>query len=134
MRAKRYAVSVADSLAKAERLLGRDSVRHQLPLDAEPARWQGTDLLERLSAIPQKPLIVSDEWGRNPPSPPSPRIRFGAFDYLLKPFALSQVEVLVKKAESFRQVLKVSQLLSHETAGSTEDLSAPVPGFSTSNS
>src|SRR5262249_18936969 len=56
-------------------------------------------------------------------------IRFGAFDYPLKPFAISQVEVLVKKAESFRQVLKVSQLLSHETAGSGEDFIGSGPRF-----
>src|SRR5262249_22574225 len=50
-------------------------------------------------------------------------------DYLLKPFAISQVEVLVKKAESFRQAVKVSQLLSHESAGSSEDFIGNSPRF-----
>lgn len=127
LRAKRYAVSVADSLAKAERLLGRDTFDIML-LDVNLPDGKGTDLLERLSGIPQKPLIVMMSGAATLESALA-CIRFGAFDYLLKPFALSQVEVLVKKAESFRQVLKVSQLLSHETAGSTEDFIGAGPRF-----
>ena len=112
---KRYAVSTADSLAKAERLLKRDSFDMML-LDVNLPDGKGTDLLERLSNISHKPLIIMMSGAATIESAIA-CIRFGAFDYLLKPFALSQVEVLVKKAESFGQVLKVSQLLSHESAG-----------------
>jgi DNA-binding NtrC family response regulator len=115
LRAKRYSVSTANSLAKAERLLGRDTFDIML-LDVNLPDGKGTDLLERLSATPQKPLIVMMSGAATLESALA-CIRFGAFDYLLKPFAISQVEVLVKKAESFRQAVRVSQLLSHETAG-----------------
>jgi DNA-binding NtrC family response regulator len=118
LRVKRYSVSTADSLAKAEKLLERDSFDIML-LDVNLPDGKGTDLLERLSATPQKPLIVMMSGAATLESAIA-CIRFGAFDYLLKPFAISQVEVLVKKAESFRQAVKVSQLLSHETAGSEE--------------
>ncbi len=119
LRTKRYSVSTADSLAKAERLLKRDTF-DMILLDVNLPDGQGTDLLERLSGIPQKPLIIMMSGAATIESAIA-CIRFGAFDYLLKPFALSQVEVLVKKAESFGQVLKVSQLLSHESAGASED-------------
>ncbi|HEX4666446.1 MAG TPA: sigma-54 dependent transcriptional regulator [Chthoniobacterales bacterium] len=127
LRTKRYSVSTADSLAKAERLLKRDTFDVML-LDVNLPDGKGTDLLERLAGIPQKPLIIMMSGAATLESAIA-CIRFGAFDYLLKPFALSQVEVLIKKAESFGQVLKVSQLLSHENAGGTEDLIGAGPRF-----
>jgi DNA-binding NtrC family response regulator len=127
LRTKRYSVSTADSLAKAERLLKRDTFDVML-LDVNLPDGKGTDLLERLANIPQKPLIIMMSGAATLESAIA-CIRFGAFDYLLKPFALSQVEVLMKKAESFGQVLKVSQLLSHENAGGTEDLVGTGPRF-----
>jgi DNA-binding NtrC family response regulator len=41
-------------------------------------------------------------------------MRSGAFDYLIKPFSIDQLEIVLKKAEEFTQLLKVSQFLSHE--------------------
>jgi DNA-binding NtrC family response regulator len=41
-------------------------------------------------------------------------MRGGAFDYLIKPFSVDQLEVTLRKAESFTQLLKVNQYLSHE--------------------
>ena len=119
LRLKRYSVSTAESLAKAERLLKRDTFDLVL-LDVNLPDGKGTDLLERLSRIPQKPFIIMMSGAATLESAIA-CIRFGAFDYLLKPFALTQVEVLVKKVESFGQVLKVSQLLSHESAGASDD-------------
>ena len=127
LRAKRYSVSTAETLSKAERLLKRDTFDIML-LDVNLPDGKGTDLLERLSVIPEKPLIVMMSGAATLESAIA-CIRFGAYDYLLKPFALSQVEVLVKKAESFRQVLKVSQLLSHESAGNSEDFIGVGPRF-----
>jgi DNA-binding NtrC family response regulator len=39
-------------------------------------------------------------------------MRIGAFDYLAKPFGLNQVELVVRKAEAFQQVLRVNQHLT----------------------
>jgi DNA-binding NtrC family response regulator len=126
LRSKRYAVSTADSLARAEQLLKRE-VYDMMLLDVNLPDGKGTELLERLSRIPQKPLVIMMSGAATMESALA-CIRFGAFDYLMKPFALSEVEVLVKKAESFGQVLKVSQLLSHESAGS-EDFLGVSPQF-----
>jgi len=122
LRSKRYSVSTAPSLERAERLLNREPFDMVL-LDVNLPDGKGTDLLERLSAIPQKPLIVMMSGSATIESAIA-CIRFGAFDYLLKPFALNQVEVVVKKAESFGQAVKVSQFLSHEIAGSVDFVGA----------
>ena len=41
-------------------------------------------------------------------------MRAGAFDYVLKPFSPSQIDVILKKAQSYRQLLKVNRLLSDD--------------------
>ena len=120
LRSKRYAVSTAETLAKAERLLKRDDFDMVL-LDVNLPDGKGTELLERLSRIQQKPLVIMMSGAATIESAVA-CIRFGAFDYLMKPFALSEVEVLVKRAESFGKFLKVTQLLSHENAGSEDFL------------
>ena len=47
-------------------------------------------------------------------------MRCGAFDYLIKPFTSDQLDVTLRKAESFTQLIKINQYLSndeHEEAG-----------------
>ena len=41
-------------------------------------------------------------------------MRNGAFDYLIKPFTVDQLEITLRKAEQFTQLVKVNQYLSHE--------------------
>lgn len=120
LRAQRYSVTTAGSLADAEKHLRRAGY-DLLFLDIRLPDGEGTDLLERFSMVQERPLIVmmsgfgSIETAVN-------CMRLGAFDYLIKPFSLSQVEVLVKKAESYRQVLKVNEYLAREISGSGADL------------
>ena len=47
------------------------------------------------------------------------RMRGGAFDYLVKPFADNQIDVVLKKAEEFTRILRVNQFLTKDdgTAG-----------------
>ena len=47
-------------------------------------------------------------------------MRLGAFDYLLKPFSISQIEVLVKKAETYRQMVRVNEYLASELTSAKE--------------
>jgi DNA-binding NtrC family response regulator len=126
LRAQRYSVCATGTLADAEKQLGRNSFDLIL-LDIKLPDGEGTDLLDRLSQQPAKPLIIMMS-GYGTIESAVACMRAGAFDYLLKPFSLNQVEVLVKKAESYRQVLKVNEYLSHEIVG-TRDLlghSAPI--------
>jgi DNA-binding NtrC family response regulator len=41
-------------------------------------------------------------------------MRAGAFDYVLKPFTPSQVDIIIKKGQSYRQLLQVNRLLSDQ--------------------
>ena len=46
-------------------------------------------------------------------------MRAGAFDYVMKPFSPSQIDVIVRKAASYRQLLQVNRLLSDNEATAT---------------
>jgi two-component system, NtrC family, response regulator AtoC len=119
LRTNRFSVSTCGCLADAEKQLARNTFDLIL-LDIKLPDGEGTDLLERLSRQPVKPLIIMMS-GYGTIESAVTCMRGGAFDYLLKPFSLNQVEVLVRKAESYRQVLKVNEYLSQEIVG-TRDL------------
>ena len=55
-------------------------------------------------------------------------MRSGAFDYIIKPFSSSQIDVLMKKAKDYRQLVKVNQFFAQESAVGEELIgkSAPV--------
>jgi DNA-binding NtrC family response regulator len=46
----------------------------------------------------------------------------GAFDYLIKPYSAEQIEVVLKKAEEFTQLLRVNRFLSQENEDSGYEL------------
>ena len=119
LRSHRYSVSTVGTLADAEKQLGKNTYDLIL-LDVKLPDGQGTDLLERLGQQATPPMIIMMS-GFGTIESAVGCMRAGAFDYLLKPFSLNQVEVAVRKAESYRQVLKVNEYLSHEIVG-TRDL------------
>jgi DNA-binding NtrC family response regulator len=56
-------------------------------------------------------------------------MRGGAFDYLIKPFADNQIDVVLKKAEEFTRILRVNQFLTKEGGDTSFELlghSAPM--------
>jgi DNA-binding NtrC family response regulator len=126
LRADRYSVCSAGTLADAEKQLGRNSFDLIL-LDVKLPDGEGTDLLERLSRQTERPLIIMMS-GYGTIESAVACMKAGAFDYLLKPFSLNQVEVLVRKAEGYRQVLKVNEYLNHEIVG-TRDLVGTSPAM-----
>jgi DNA-binding NtrC family response regulator len=73
----------------------------------------GTDLLARLNSQPRKPVIVMMTGHGSVESAVS-CIRAGAFDYIIKPFSSGQIDVVINKAASFIQALKVNQVLSFQ--------------------
>jgi DNA-binding NtrC family response regulator len=44
-------------------------------------------------------------------------MRAGAFDYLIKPFSPGQIEIILKKADSYRQLVKVNRYFSEQDGG-----------------
>ncbi len=118
LRPKRYGIATVGTLADAEKLLKRDAF-DLVFLDVRLPDGEGTDLLERLAALPSRPLpVVMSGFGTIETAVEC--MKAGAFDYLIKPFSLGQIEVIVKKAESFRQVLKVNAYLAAQVSDASD--------------
>ena len=112
LRQRRYEVVAVDTLAAAHDALGRDAFDLAI-VDVRLPDGEGTDLLRDLQNRPQKPLVVVIS-GFGSVEAAINCIRAGAFDYLIKPFTFDQLEITLRKAENFIQLLKVNQHLSHD--------------------
>jgi DNA-binding NtrC family response regulator len=120
LRRKRYTVAGADSVARAEEYLAKDEFDVVL-LDVHLPDGDGTQILERLGRRPEGPLFIVIT-GHGTIESAVGCMRAGAFDYLIKPFSLAQIDVILKKAEAFSQLVKVNQFLTREAGGSDTDL------------
>ncbi len=117
LRRKRYSVVTAATMAEAESHLRRD--HYDLVFaDVHLPDGNGIDLLRRLAQQPDKPVVVIMT-GQGSIESAVECMRVGAFDYVIKPFSLSQISMIVEKAEAFSQVVKVSQYLNQEQAQGT---------------
>ena len=87
----------------------------------------GTELLDRIAEIQDPPLVVIIT-GNGTVESAVECMRSGAFDYIIKPFSSSQIDVLMKKAKDYRQLVKVNQFFAQESAVGEELIgkSAPV--------
>ncbi|HZZ57065.1 MAG TPA: sigma-54 dependent transcriptional regulator [Opitutaceae bacterium] len=107
---RKCSVVGAGTLADAAAAIARDSY-DLVMLDIRLPDGDGQGFLEQLAALPERPLVIvitgygSIESAVN-------CMRAGAFDYVMKPFSPSQIDVILKKAQSFRQLLQVNRLLS----------------------
>ena len=111
LRQRRYDVAATGTLAGAHEYLAKDTF-DLIFVDVRLPDGEGTDLLRELQSRPQKPLIVMVT-GFGSVESAVECMRNGAFDYMLKPFSNDQLEVTLKKAENFSQLLKVNHYLSH---------------------
>jgi len=107
---KKCSAQAASTLSEAEALVGRESFDLVL-LDIRLPDGDGTKFLEHLAILPDRPLVVVMT-GYGSIESAVACMRAGAFDYLMKPFTPSQIDVILKKAQSYRQLLQVNRLLS----------------------
>ncbi len=114
LRRKRYSVACAASLGEAENYLRKDSY-DLIFADVRLPDGSGIDLLRRLAQQPESPVVIMMT-GHGSIESAVECMRAGAFDYIIKPFSLSQIAMIVEKAETFSQVVKVSQYLNQEQA------------------
>jgi DNA-binding NtrC family response regulator len=112
LRHRRYDVAAVSTLAAAQEYLARDNF-DLVFLDVRLPDGEGTDLLKSLQNRPQKPLAVITTGFASVESAVE-CMKNGAFDYLIKPFSNAQLEIILKKAEEFTQILKLNQFLSRE--------------------
>lgn len=112
LRARHYDVASASTLADAQDLLARDTF-DMVMADVRLPDGEGTELLRQIQLRPQRPLMVMMT-GFGSIESAVECMRDGAFDYLIKPFSKDQLEVILRKAEHFNQLVKVNQYLSHD--------------------
>ncbi len=118
LRPKRYGVTTVGTLADAERMLKRDTF-DLLFLDIRLPDGEGLDVLDRLSTEKRRPLAIMMS-GFGTIETAVTCMRSGAFDYLVKPFSIGQIEVLVRKAEAHQQVLQVNQYLAAQLSDASD--------------
>jgi DNA-binding NtrC family response regulator len=111
LRQRRYDVAATGTIAGAHELLAKDTF-DLIFVDVRLPDGEGTELLRELQSRPQKPLVVMVT-GFGSVESAVECMRNGAFDYMLKPFSADQLEVTLKKAENFSQLLKVNEYFSH---------------------
>ncbi|MCE9612546.1 MAG: sigma-54 dependent transcriptional regulator [Chthoniobacter sp.] len=126
LRGKRYGVTAVATLRSAEKLLRRDTF-DLVFLDVRLPDGDGTELLELIARQPGHPLTIMMS-GVGSVESTVACMHNGAFDYLIKPFSLSQIEVLVKKAEHYQQVLKLNTLHTAQLSA-TDDFLGTSPAI-----
>jgi DNA-binding NtrC family response regulator len=114
LRNRRYEVAAVSNLAAAQEYLAKDNFDLMFT-DVQLPDGDGTDLLRELKDRPVKPLVVIMT-GHGSVESAVACMRDGAFDYLIKPFSADQIDVTLRKAEDFTQLLKVNRYLSHDDA------------------
>ena len=112
LRARRYDVAAASTLAAAQEFLNKDTFDLMF-VDVRLPDGEGTDLLKEIQMRAHKPLVVMMTGFASVESAVE-CMRNGAFDYLIKPFSSDQIEITLRKAEEFTRLLKVNQFLSQD--------------------
>ncbi len=105
-------VTMADSLAQAQAQLEKEPFDLML-LDLRLPDGDGLKFLEQVGTLPERPLVVMIT-GFGTIESAVACMRAGAFDYVLKPFSPSQIDVILRKAQTYRQLVKVNNLLSDD--------------------
>ncbi len=110
LRRCRFDVASTPSVPVALEYLGRDNFDIFF-MDLSLRNSRGTDLLKEIQMRALKPLvIVTTSMGSIESAVDC--IRNGAFDYLIKPFSNEQIEVTLRRAEEFSQLVRVNRYLS----------------------
>ncbi len=115
LRRRRYSVATASCLEEVNQILEKDHFDLILA-DARLPDGSGTELLERFESQPDSPLVVIIT-GFGSIESAVECMKRGAFDYLIKPFSSDQIDVLLKKAESYSQMVKVNRYYAQQAHG-----------------
>ena len=112
LRQRHYEVVAVTTLAAAQEQLAQETFDLMF-VDVRLPDGEGPDLLQTVKLRPQRPLVVFIT-GFGSVDSAVDCMKNGAFDYLIKPFSTDQIEITLKKAEEFTQLLKVNRLLNQE--------------------
>lgn len=112
---RKFIVLAAETLEVAKQMILKESF-DLVMLDLRLPDGDGQTFLEDLMTLPEPPLVIMTT-GYGTIESAVKCMRAGAFDYLLKPFSASQIDILLKKAQAHRQLLQVNQFLSEANYG-----------------
>jgi DNA-binding NtrC family response regulator len=118
LRGKRYAVSTAGSIAEAEKRIAGNSF-DLIFLDMELPDGDGRIFIERMSQSSPKPLVVMITANGSVETVVE-CMRSGAFDYVTKPFSMTQIDLVLKKASEFQRAVKVTDFLNRDSISRRE--------------
>ena len=120
LRNRRYSVASAEDLTGARKILSRDAF-DLVFLDLRLPDGEGTELLEELTAKAGGPMVVMMTGYGSVESAVS-CIQAGAFDYVLKPFSVDQIEMVVDKAASFDKMKQVNRYYVEEVETKSSEI------------
>jgi DNA-binding NtrC family response regulator len=127
LRRQRYDVACAPTIAAAQAFLDKDNF-DLIFVDVRLPDGDGTDLLKALQARPQKPLAVITT-GFGSVESAVECMKNGAFDYLIKPFSNEQIDIILRKAQEFTQLLRVNAFLTQDSDESNQALLGQSPAM-----
>ena len=105
-------VTLAHNLAEAQVQLAKEPFDLMM-LDLRLPDGDGLKFLEQVATLPERPLVVMVT-GFGSVESAVACMRAGAFDYVVKPFSPSQIDVILRKAQTYRQLVRVNNLLSDD--------------------
>ncbi len=113
-----FTASTAGSLQEADVAIARDFFDLVI-LDLRLPDGDGLAFLEHVMALPDRPVVIIAT-GFGTIESAVACMRAGAFDYLLKPFTPGQVDIVLKRAQAYRHLVKVNKLLSDQVSSDME--------------
>ena len=117
LRSKRINCAEVGTIQEAHEKLGEGTYDLMLLDDTLPD-GSGLEFLQEVNLRPTKPLVVM--MGKEVDTGVT-AVKEGAHDYLLKPFSNEQVQILIKKAGQFAQVVNVNQYLAQSETEAPEN-------------
>jgi DNA-binding NtrC family response regulator len=127
LRTRKIQSSSAATLAAAEALVAKETYDLIL-LDVRLPDGDGQRFLEQVMALPSHPLVVMMT-GHGSIESAVACMRAGAFDYLLKPFQSTQIDLILRKASNYSQLVKVNRYFSERGSGDGEPLLGQSPAM-----
>lgn len=112
LRRQRYSVAVAATLSEAAAVLHTERFDLMF-LDLCLPDGDGLELLQRVMQAPAAPVVAILS-GCTGVEEAVRCIRSGAFDYILKPFSLEELDVVIRRAESHRHGVQMNRYMERE--------------------
>ena len=112
LRKKRYSVKSVQTIQDAQKQLLKDTY-DLIFIDLKLPDGSGMEILRELHELPNAPMPIMIS-GHGNMEDVIDCMRLGARDYVIKPFDTEQIELVLKRAENYSQLLKVNQFYSEQ--------------------